>query len=605
MICTFCGHNNDPGVKFCARCGAQIQQNQQSANPANTASPAIPAGYDNTAGYGNTPGFDNTAGYGSTPDFGNAQGYGNAAGFDNAPGSGKKGAGVTDDSKKLPIKKILIIAIPVVIIIIAAIIIIPMLGGSGSSRKDYIGFFSDRDETIISGNNNAKFSIDGDYFSSQVSMDGSKAVVLVDYDFNYGGSLWFVTPSESLLIADDVYTYTLADSGNGVAYFTDYDSKNDLATLYLYSVPGKKATLITEYAYYDGDNNTMQGVALSPDGKSIGYISDYDEQNFEFTGYIKIDGKAAEKLGDEMFALAISNSGKYLYYCKLDVKTEAASLHVRSGRNEFRLISDLNSAPSIMLNKDYSEILFNADTRTFISRRGGERERIGGDSIYALIMPRGSQVKRGAYNDFASITVYGISSFSNFVARTEGGLAYYDNKLESNKISNSDLYAYSAEISSDGKTLYYITNSQRLSSINPTVSGAERVEIEKNILSFIATTDGKSVYYVNDEAELYFYRGSGNPTRIADEVYSGSLVISYNGNKVFFLVDYRNSIGGELYFSNNGNKRTRVSGADEVTYIWSTPANIFYVSRDYELFRSDGSEKFSRFHDEIDDWYFN
>ena len=591
MICTFCGHNNDPGVKFCARCGAQVQQNQQSAAPANITGPAGTTGYDNTQGFGNTPSFDNAAGYGSTQ------------GFDNAADIGKKGSGAAREAKKLPVKKILIIAIPVIVLIIAAIIVIPMLSGSGGGRsKNYIEIFPSIDETVVSGNNNAKFTIDGAYESSQVSLDGSKAVVLVDFDDNYGGTLYFVTTSESVLIAEDVHTYLLADSGNGVAYFTDYDRRNDLATLYLYDTSSKRATLITEYAYYDG-YSYMQGVAVSPNGKSIGYISDYDEQNFEFTGYIKIDGKAAEKVGDEMFALAISDGGKYLYFCKVDIKTNAASLHVKSGRDEYRLISDLYSAASIMLNKDYSEILFNADTRTFISRRGSERTRLTGDIIQYLLLPRGSQAK-GVYSDLAYISIYGISSFSNFVAVTDDGLAYYDSQLEPNKISNSDNYAYSAEISSDGKTLYYITNSGRLSSINPTVPGAERVEVDKNVRSFVVSSDGKSVYYVNDDEELYYARGNGAPTRVTDEVSYSSLAMPYSGNKLFFLIDYRSTVGGELYYTSNGAKRTRVSGADEVLSVWSTPTNVFYVTRDYELFRSNGNEKFVLFHDEVDDWYY-
>ena len=646
MICSFCGHNNESGVNFCARCGAQLLKPQQTDSPANDASfrkapdySSAPTyretqGNRDTSNHGNTPGYGYTQGHGNTPGYGYTQGHGgNTPGYKNAQGYGNdtsyrdhSGYGDTDDydaekssisgiMKKLPNKKVLAIAASVVVLIIAAIIFIPMLGNSsGSTVKDSIAFFEDRGEVIISGNNNPKFTIDGNIESQRTSTDGSKAVIMTEYSYRNGGTLWFATTSASALIADSVYAYVLADSGNGVAYFTDYDERNSMATLYLYDTSSKKATLITQDAYCDG--GTMPGVAISPDGKSVCYISDYDERKSEYTGYLKIDGKAAEKLGDEMFAVAISDGGKYIYYCKVDTKTESASLHVISGRNENRLMSDVYGI-SIMLNKDYSEAMFDLDSRTFISRRGNERERISGPVIQHILLPRGSQVgyfygssPYTGINVSISGAVYGISSFSNFIAITDDGLVYYDKSLEMNKISNSDYYASEAQISSDGKTLYFINNSDRLSSVNPTLIGADRHEIDRNVVTFVASGDGKSVYYVNSDNELYYASSSGAPIKISDDVYylsmygrtvsTGFLAMSYSGNRVFFLVDYRESRGGELYYSNNGGRKTKIAGADEVMLVMSTPANIFYVSRDSELFRSNGNERFIKFQDEID-----
>jgi len=586
MICAFCGHNNEPGVRFCARCGAQIQQYQQDQqtpqyqqDPQDLQNQQVQRGqqdqqyqqYQQTTDQPNIPGNKDSK-------------RESAAVFIVTP----------------PVKKILLIAIPVVILIIAAIIVIPMIGGSSrGAQKGHIEFFANNGELIVSYNNNEKFTIRGNAASWQVSLDSSKAVVLTDFSSKSGGVLWFVTPSGAEQIAEDVYAYQLADSGNGVAYFMEYDDKIDEAALYLYDTSGKKATLITDNAYFDG-HDTMPMVSISPNGKSVGYVMDYDERNFEFTGYIRIDGKNPEKVGDEMFAVAISDGGKYLYYRKVDVKTKEASLHVRSGRNDFRLVPDASNV-QIMLNYDYSEILlsvYDGDRRTFISRKGGERERISGAAILSLVMPRGAQLRTYS-TEYSNIIVYGKSSLSDFVAVTDEGLAYYNNRLEANKISASSDYAYSAEISSDGKTLYFINNSYRLSSINPTTPGAERKEIEKNVLAFVASGDGKSVYYVNEDDELYHVRGNATQTLIAEDVYSGSLTMSYSGNRVFFLIDYRSNRGGELYYSNNGGKRAKVSGADDVMALWSTPANIFYISRSDELFRSNGNEKFALFHDEI------
>ena len=510
-------------------------------------------------------------------------------------------SGSAKPAQALPVKKILLFAIPAVILIIAVIIVISVLGGSGGAiTKNHICFFSDTDEMIVSGNNNAKFKIDGKMYSSHLSIDGSKAALLTDYDNIDGGALWFVTPSGYTLIANYVVAYQLADSGNGVAYFTDYDNRNNLATLYLYDTASKKAALITEDALFTGDDE-MPGVSISPDGKSVSYISDYDKRSGDCAGYLKIDGKSPEKLGEMIYAVAISDGGKYIYYCKDDTDGRSISLYVRSARNDNRLASGAYSL-SMMLNRDYSEIVYNVydgDVRSFVSRKGNERERISGASVMDLVLPRGTQAKSFSNGD-VDIIVYGISAFSGFVAVTDDGLAYYDSRFEANKIAGSSAHAYSAEISNDGKTLYYVNNTGRLSYIDPSVVGAERREIGKNVQLFTVSSDGKSVYFINDDNELYYMSANGVSSKIADDIYTGYLVASYSGDKVFFLTDYRSNRGGELYFSNNGGAKTKVQGADEVMNIWSTPANIFYISRDDELFRSNGNEKFVRFHDQID-----
>jgi len=498
----------------------------------------------------------------------------------------------------LPIKKILTIAVPIIVLVIIAIIVVPMIGKSSSSGiSNNIYFIDDSGETLVSGNNNAKFSITGTMDSSQASLDGSKAIVLTALR-NTGGALWFVTPSGATHIADGVYSYLISDTGNGVAYYTDYDVRNSMATLHLYDTTNKKSRIITESAMFFGDD--MSGVTLSPNGKSIGYIGNFTGIVQDFTGYISIDGKEPEELGSATFAVAISDGGKYIYYIKMLENTRNGSLHVRSSRNEYRLISATDSI-SILLNKDYSEVVFNVyseDSRTFISKNGGERDRIAGASIQSLITPRGTQIK-SYFNSGVSLTIYGIRSFSGFMAITDEGLSYYDGKLVAKPISNSSYYPGTATISSDGKTLHFINNTKRLTTLDPTAANPERRDIDKDIKSFIASDDGKTVYYVNEYNELYFAGSSGAPVKIADEVSATSLALSFSSNRLFFLMDYMPSRGGELYYSTNGAKRAKVSGADEIMSVWSTPTNVYFITRDRELYRSNGNEKFTRIHDDM------
>ena len=467
------------------------------------------------------------------------------------------------------------------------------------SLIDYIHERRDKYEVIVSGSNNAMFTIDGEVYNGSFNLDHNKAVLLSDYRTNSGGVLWFVTPSGATKIAEDVMAFQFSDSGNGIAYFTNYDSNENLATLYLYDSSSKRHTMVTDYAYFNGSD--MEGVAISPDGRSVTYIGDVDDRNGDFTGYISIDGKTATEIGQRMAAVAISDSGRHIYYLWVD-NNGNTSLHAKYGQVENRLVRDVSSWNTFMLNSDYSQILFSYDGRTYISRNAAERERISGDEISWLVRPRGEKV-RGYLNNlfrdgtslYLSVRVYGISSFSDFVARTSEGLAYYDARLEPNKISGTSTRII-AEISSDGKSLYYTTDTNRLYVVNPTVPDADRQEIDRNVASFAASADGKSVYYVKDEGELFYSSGTDTPRKIADDVEKSSLAMTYSGDRLFFLVDYKgDSTGGDLYVSNNGGARTRIAGANEVVQVMTTPANAFYINSRGEVFRSNGDERFSLF----------
>ena len=573
MKCEFCGHNNDPGSRFCSGCGAQSQQAPQtdSYNPAQKVFiDDLPEDYE-------------------------AAQQARRRAAQKVEHRGEL-SGIAGAAKNLPVKKLLMIIVPLLVVIVAAIIIIPMIGsgGGGSATvKDSIVFFADRDEIIISGNNNTKFKVDGEIESMQRSLDGSKAVVLVDYLRNNGGTLWFVTTTGSYKVAENVLQYQLADSGNGVAYIKDHDSRSSLATLYLYDTSSKKETLITEDSFYNGEFTAC----ISPNGKDVGYISDYNSRTNTMTGYVKADNKAAEKLEVNMFAVAISDGGRYLYYIKTSNDRNSGSMHVRSGRNENRLASNVDDLKSLMLSRDYSEALFTVEDRTFIIRNANERERVSGAAIENLILPRGVPRKDNSNN--AGISVVGLRSFSNLVGYTGEGLVFYDSTLTPNKISGSFSHRNRAVLSADSKTLYYITNNGHLSAIDPAKSDVERREVGRDVSAFVTSNDGQTVYYINNDRELWHVKGSGTPLRIADDAASSFLALANNSPRVFFIIDYNSGRGGELYYSDNGGRRTRVSGADEVKNVWSTTTSVFYVTRDNELYRSGGDEKFSRFHDEI------
>jgi hypothetical protein len=555
-----CGHSNEQGVKFCGKCGAQVPEESFEAAE------------------------------------------------ESAPDIKETVASVVESVKVLPVKTLLKFSIPAVLIIAALIIVLPMLGGSNISvAKNSLVIWSDGDTVIVSGNNNRKFTIDGELHSLQYSLDGSKAAVLVDWDYrnNNGGTLWFVTVKNSSQIAEDVLSFRLADSGNGVAYFTDADSRNNTAALYLYNTSSGRGTMLTDDAMYPNQRG-LQGISVSPDGKTAAYVRDLDSSTGEYAGFISVNG-SSERLGSNMHAVALSNRGKHIYYMRTNIdensRVVGSSLHVRSGRNDNRLIAEISSitAANLILNKDYSQALFVFDGRTSITRNGGERTRVSNAEVMDLVLPRNAEGRSHGNG----ITVYGVRSFANTLAfvnsENRTRIELINRRFEATAVSGTNgisLWENYIFVSNDGKTLLFINESERLVRVDPTKENAERENLASNVASFTASSDGKTIFYVSDlrnnKGELWRIRGNGSPSKISDDVAS-RLALSSNDKKVFFLIDFSNNNGGELRVSNNGRRGVKI--ADDVMSVWSSPQNVFYRTSDHTLFRSSGNDRFNHFHD--------
>ena len=621
MRCPICEHDNPPGGKFCNECGAKIQAAQAEQAPV---TPPLDT-FDAERAPRELPPLDIDFFDASTPepqveplaqemyevripairvepppqdmpDFDSREAkHAPLDAFDIKSTVAK----VLAVLSAIPLKKTLMIAVPLLAVIIAAIIFIPLLVGPSIDKvSDSIVFFVDGDTIHVSGNNNSKFTIEGVAGRAQISLDGSKAIVLTDYDRVFGGTLWFVDTSRHYKIAEEVIAFQLADSGNGVAFFTDHDTRNNVAALYLFDTSRRNMTLITEMAVYQGPES-MRQISISPNGRSLTYISDYEQALGEFTGYIIVDGRPSERLGRNSYAIAISNGGRSLYFVR-EADDGVRSLHVRSGRNETRLIDEMSGNEVLILNRDYSQAVFSAterdDYRPFISQNGSERVRLQGSAIEEFVMPQRTQVGGNSMNT----VVYGVRSFANSVLLNGDGLAYMDGRFEVTRIVRSSDTDFQAQISDNGRTLLFINSNGHLSSIDPTREGADRREIGRDVIRYVATSDAGAIYFVNDDEELFYVRGNRMPSRIAEDVHPESLTLAYNSGRAFFLLEFSEGTrSGELFFSNNGGRRTRVNRGGDVRLVYATPANIIFETADRDIFRSNGNERFTLFIEDI------
>ena len=492
--------------------------------------------------------------------------------------------------KPMPLKKLLLFTVPIMLVILAITAVLFMQNGTRVyNAKNSITFFKNGDTVTVSAND-ATFTIDGTLHSYQKSMDGSKAIALTDYNDDTSGTLWFVTATNCTLIDDGVFAYQLASSGNGVVYVADYNDLSGIATLYLYDTVAANTTQITDRALHDGYFNTFTGICISPNGKSVSYISDYNSPDKKVAGYIKIDGRPPEKLGDNMLAIAIADGGSYIYYAEMSSDRNNVCMGVRSGENSNTLLIDSDQRTRLILNGDYSQAIFSIGNASYISRNGGEKVKISNSVLGGLFLPRETQAY--FYVDTLGYSVYGTRTFANALAKSLDYLVYINDEYETIPVPGSGPYYHRVAVSDDGKTLLFTADGGALTVINPIQPGVQGKVLAEDVATFTATADGKTIYYVNCANQLWCIKGNEKPIKICDNVSPTYLALSYRSNKVFFLVNYNPEKGGELHYTINGEKGIRVYGGDNVTRVWDTPASVFYLTVDADLYRSNGSENF-------------
>ena len=439
-----------------------------------------------------------------------------------------------DFSIKKFIKPTIVVAVVIVAIIAAANIFTP---AKYERSKDAVYIAQGDDSVVVVPNGKTRVEIDGyliDYAS--ISLDGTIAAALIGEkhgDYSSDGYLLYLITDKPQLIDDGVYSFWLAASGNALAYAKEYESYEGTAELWYYSA-GKNTRITSDF-------NSYSAFAISPDGKSIAFVTaDGDMQ----TGYVW-DGKINE-LGKDIRPIAISNGAKYIYYDK------NGAFFVQRGMNSDNRekLGDTYDMHTMYANKDLSQIVYSSGSRAFISNKGGSRESLSGN-IRNFLLPSGTA---GYYS--SNIIMYGISSFgSTFYLNQDDTVVYINSKFETNNVARGTSNAY---LASNGKTLTYLRN-KSIYSLNGTNANTEAEEIvDKDVMSFVATADGGAVFFVNDMDELYYQKGKSKPVSVSDYFAFRGDGLGYSlfkGNTLFYISD------DELYVSTGG-KGKAISGID-------------------------------------------
>ena len=416
-----------------------------------------------------------------------------------------------------------------------------------------LGYETDREGNPVENDGKKEYR---DWSTSR-SMDGKVTAVHVygtvyegeDLWYSYtAGDLYVINGKKLQKVAEDVCSFEVSISGQGIAYLTrnerDEDSYYTTYTLKLYNVGTKKTTTISEEV-------ASTTYALAPNGKSVSYFEadEGDEEGKREYTLMYSAGKNAKKITSaEGNLVGMSNNGKHIYYIRTNEKEDSTeytlySYNTKGDSNKLGQIGNGYSY-SVTFNKDRTQVMYTNDGKTYIATKGKEGVKAFNGSV-SLLVP--SQ---------ASSNCYRVKPVSNFygqvfaTSNSEGGSNIYIINKNSEKNAKLASKVNDAQLDETGEYLYYLSDGDELRVTK--VSYGEKATEKYTVLAddvdgFVATPDRKYVYFLSDET-LYSVNGKkgGKKTIVCSEEIE-DLDVTSEG-RVYYICE------GDLYTTNNGKK---------------------------------------------------
>ncbi len=518
MKCPKCGNPIAPTARFCGVCGTAITQEMLQEAVTNTASPS---------------------------------------------------------KKTLPSKKMLALGGIAVVAVVVIGVLINILKPSNYVILDNAPFFVRQNdgEIVITHASGTTSTIEGEYANElQGSLDLSKGAVVIEtpdeQTDEYVRTLYYVSKDGIRAFADSTGGYVQgieSADGSTVVFASDIDYSNDRAEGVLRVFDGDTTHTISS-EFYPNSN-----FCVSPDGSTVIYSADYDGE--DFTTYMWKGGKSTS-LDDNLYPLAVSNGGKQIYF------VDDGKLYVQKGDDRTRLTSD-DSVAWVYFNKNNSEILFSTYDDTYLCVEGGERFSLDGN-MSSLVLPVG--VNQAYSSSYSQIVNVNLSTFKNVFYSTDAGVYRITEEFESERAVKSNDGAMLAD---DEKTIIYRSSGAvyMVDGFNKSAQATRLVD--ESVSDFRMSSDGKTLYYITYDGDLYYKKGTSEPKLIDYDLSSERSQFAFHekSNAVFYIND------GELYSSKNGEKPALVNSvaSDDLLFIVSSGVVVIYNSN-YEIayWSSDG-----------------
>lgn len=487
-------------------------------------------------------------------------------------------------------KKLLLIAATIAAIILLVIVFVWLrFENTNSYGENCISITSKDDITYVFTTDHKVIEIDDEYRIVSFNMNRTKLALITEYSGMNGGELCIVDASGKKQIDENVIYCRMSDSGNGIAYLKDYNYEENTATLMLYT-DGKSKTISDEV-----DTNGLNGVDLefsmysngfngveleiSPDGNTVVYATYNDDE--EIISYVSVNGKSPKEMEENKVCFAVSDEAKYIYYMEMNEDNEAVDIYVKVGDNENRLISGYSDL-EFFFNKDYSQVMFTYDNKTYISIKGEEKKKILDSSYVNLLCPRNTVVssKRNAVVDsYHDINMtYSVDSFIGKLIFGDGVIFYVDKDMEIKEVVDSVI---TSQITEDLDTLVYIDSygelnvATNLASGNPEIKQLDQAD---EVINFMITKDADKIYYINEGEELFVITQENIKNKITEDVNSDYFFMV--GERLFFFDDYDGDYGTLMYAT--ASRKGKFKVAEDVSEYECLGSGFIYYYGDYE-----------------------
>ena len=425
------------------------------------------------------------------------------------------------------------------------------------------------------------------------SLDGRTAAILGYCNAEKSESVLLLLYRSALSkIADGAVDCAVSDNGAAIAYTLP---GTDTCSLYLYDTKSKTSTLISggiPTSIFAGINlpgiyMTHGAFVLSPDGRSIAFTKQVNGDGRLL--YVSVKGSEPVAVAADSYPVALSNGGKYIYYIRNNVSLTEYNFKfsVTHGDDVRNLSLDAAHLGDIIIfNADRTEVVFYDNGSTYISRKAGERQKITGAEITALIVP-GDGAARSEYLDFAvkKISVYARKTVAGSAFVSGGGLYYLNRGLEISCITSQ---FGGCSVSPNGKAIYYIDTTGSRNAHSGKVYYLDSIEKtgDKKLISgdleateILAPDKFDGVYLRDIDDTLWFVTSNGKKQkRIADELYL--MNVDVKGGGVYFTTELEDST--TVWYSKRGSKKKAVikaelAGVESVNFM---PRHVFF--RTYE-----------------------
>lgn len=376
---------------------------------------------------------------------------------------------------------------------------------------------------------------------------------------------------DKVKIADNVVQgYIISDDGKTVVYMADIDVDTAVGPLFCYTKGGEPQQIANTALY--------QTFAISPNGKYISFVENYNEETYTGEYYIVKIGSSPVKIDDEVVSgAAVSNKGETLYLKNLNEDSYTCDLYIASASKEPTFISSGVSENYVIASEFSNKAAFvtmdENQVYNFYSTKGGSEPKIVLDDIM------------GFFSVDVENDTYLIAKMAEGAdPSTEGPNMLLKKKNKQPVTIAKGLYTpQHASASYDFKTIYYLNNydsdsgTGTLNVRKEGIFGMSKTDvIAEGVSAFRATRDGKAAVYItnanseNNTGTINAYVNNKSKV-IAENVSTSAYKLSQNSKSILYISDINTEtyIGNLYCASTTGSSEPKVIDSDVYASFYS------------------------------------